>query len=66
MTVGDYKTQKTREIVNDAISQLCNMGFAPDHAASFLVLQSMIRIEDRQMRKDAAAMAAREAEDTVD
>ncbi|MBY3220744.1 hypothetical protein [Rhizobium laguerreae] len=60
------KQIQAREIFEGAISQLCNMGFAPDNAASFLVLQSMIRIEDRQKRKDAAAMAAREAEDAVD
>ncbi|MGO8202822.1 hypothetical protein ACC735_26455 [Rhizobium ruizarguesonis] len=66
MKVGDYKTQKTREIVADAISQLCAVGFTPDKAASLLVVQGMIKIEDRQKRKEMAAFAAQEAEDTID
>jgi hypothetical protein len=64
--VGQYKTDKTREIVEDAISQLMALGLTPDGAASLLVVQGMIRIEDRQKRKDMAAFAAREAEDTID
>lgn len=66
MNVGQYKTAKTREIVEDAISQLCAVGFTPDGAAALLVVQGMIRIEDRQKRKEMAAFAAREAEDTID
>lgn len=65
-TVGDYKNAKTREIVEDAISQLCAVGLDPDGAASLLVVQGMIRIEDPQKRKDMAAFAAREAEDDAD
>ncbi|MDW9645454.1 hypothetical protein GOB48_27190 [Sinorhizobium meliloti] len=66
MTVGQYKAAKTREIVEDAISQLCAVGFTPDGAASLFVVQGMIRIEDRQKRKEMAAFAAQEAEDTID
>lgn len=66
MSVGQYKTDKTREIVEDAISQLCAVGFTPDGAAALLVVQGIIRIEDRQKRKDMAAFAAQEAEDTSD
>lgn len=66
MTVGRYKTDKTREIVEDAISQLCAVGLSPDGAANLLVIQGMIRIEDRQKRKDAAAFAAETAADTID
>ena len=66
MKVGDYKQAKTREIVEDAISQLCAVGFTPDGAASLLVIQGMIRIEDMQKRKEAAAFAAEAAEDTID
>lgn len=66
MTVGQYKTENTREIVEDAISQLCAVGFTPDGAAALLVVQGMIRIEDRQKRKDTAAFVAQEAEDPID
>jgi hypothetical protein len=66
MKVGDYKQAKTREIVEDAISQLCAVGFTPDDAAKLLVIQGMIRIEDEQQRKEAAAFAAQTAEDTID
>lgn len=66
MSVGEYKTAKTREIVEDAISQLCAVGFTPDGAAALLVVQGMIRIEDRQKRKEMAAFAAQEAENTID
>lgn len=65
MSVAEYKQTKTREIIEDAISQLCAVGLTPDGAAS-LVIQGMIRIEDRQKRKDMAAFTAREAEDTID
>lgn len=66
MKVGDYKTAKTREIIEDTISQLCAVGFKPDGAAALLVVQGMIRIEDRQKRKEMAAFAAVEAEDPID
>lgn len=64
--VGKYKTSKTREIVEDAISQLCAVGFDSDGAASLLVVQGMIRIEDPQKRKEMAAFVTREAEDDTD
>lgn len=66
MKVGEYKQAKTREIVEDAISQLCAVGLTSDGAASLLVTQGMIRIEDRQKRKDLAAFAAEAAEDPID
>ncbi|AXA43808.1 hypothetical protein ELI13_30430 (plasmid) [Rhizobium ruizarguesonis] len=66
MSVGQYKSAKTREIIEDAISQLCAVGFTLDGAAGLLVIEGMIRIEDRQKRKDMAAFAASEAEDTID
>ncbi|PND20953.1 hypothetical protein CN934_14830 [Ensifer sp. MMN_5] len=66
MSVGQYKQAKTREIIEDAISQLCAVGFTPDGAAALLVFQGIIRIEDREKRKEAAALAAQEAEDTID
>lgn len=66
MNVGEYKNDKTREIVEDAISQLVAVGHTNDGAASLLVVQGMIRIEDRQKRKDMAEFAAREAEDPID
>ncbi|MBY5630409.1 hypothetical protein HFO42_20180 [Rhizobium leguminosarum] len=65
MKIGDYKQHKTREIVEDAISQLCAVGFTPDGAAALLVTQGIIRIKDRQKRKDLAAFVAQEAEDTI-
>jgi hypothetical protein len=66
MSVGQYKSAKTREIIEDAISQLCAVGFTLDGAAGLLVIEGMIRIEDRLKRKDMAAFAASEAEDTID
>ncbi|UIK14165.1 hypothetical protein LZK80_33385 (plasmid) [Rhizobium leguminosarum] len=51
MSVGQYKSAKTREIIEDAISQLCAVGFTPDGAAGLLVIEGMIRIEDRLKRK---------------
>lgn len=66
MNVGEYKQAKTREIVEEAISQLCAVGLTADGAAALLVVQGMIRIENRQKRKDMAAFAAREAEDPID
>ncbi|NLS03284.1 hypothetical protein HGP14_07855 [Rhizobium sp. P32RR-XVIII] len=66
MNIGQYKQAKTREIIEDAISQLCAVGFTPDNAAGLLVFQGMIRIESPAKRKEMAALAAREAEDTED
>ncbi|RDL52094.1 hypothetical protein BLJAPNOD_03245 [Ensifer sp. M14] len=66
MNVGQYKTDKTREIIEDAISQLMAVGASNDTAAALLVVQGMIRIEDRQKRKEVAAFAAQAAEDTID
>jgi hypothetical protein len=66
MKVGDYKQNKVRDIIEDTISQLCAVGLTPDGAASLMVVQGMIRIEDRQKRKDMAAFAAQEAEDPID
>lgn len=66
MKVGDYKTQKARDIIEDAISQLCAVGLTPDGAASLLVVQGMIRIENPRRRKEMAAFAAETAEDTTD
>ncbi|MBU4529722.1 MAG: hypothetical protein KUA43_08590 [Hoeflea sp.] len=66
MKVGDYKNQKAREIIEDAISQLMAVGLPSDGAASLMVIQGMIRIEDPAKRKDMAEFAAREAEDTID
>jgi hypothetical protein len=66
MKVGDYKQAKVRDIIEDAISQLVAVGLTADGAASLLVVQGMIRIEDRQKRKEMAAFAANEAEDTID
>ena len=75
MNVGEYKTAKTREIVEDAISQLVAVGLTPDGAASLLVVrdtqnnfeyQGMIRIEDKQKRKELAAFTADHAQDFED
>lgn len=66
MKVGDYKNAKVREIIEDAISQLCAVGSTQDGAASLLVTQGIIRIEDRTKRKEAAAFAAEMAADPVD
>lgn len=66
MKVGDYKTQKVRDIIEDTISQLVAVGLTTDGAASLMVVQGMIRIEDRQKRKEMAAFAAQEAEDPID
>lgn len=66
MNVGDYKNAKVRDIIEDTISQLVAVGLTPDGAASLLVIQGMIRIEDKQKQKEAAAFAAETAEDTID
>jgi len=66
MNVGEYKQAKTREIVEEAISQLCAVGLSADGAAGLLVRQGMIRIEDLRKRKEAAAFAAEHAEDAID
>ena len=66
MKVGDYKNQKVGQIVEDAVSQLMAVGLSSDGAASALVIQGMIRIEDPAKRKDMAEFTAREAEDTID
>lgn len=66
MNVGEYKNNKTREIIEDAISQLVAVGFTNDGAAYALVVQGVIRIDDKQKRKDAAAFVVREAADTID
>jgi hypothetical protein len=63
MKVGDYKQTKTREIIEDAISQLCAVGFTPDGAAACLVVQGMIRIEDLKKRKRMAEFTAAHAQD---
>ncbi|WP_037075695.1 hypothetical protein [Rhizobium mesoamericanum] len=57
MNVGDYKQAKAREIIEDAISQLCAVGFTSDGAASLLVIQGIIRIEDREKRRSTAQSA---------
>ena len=66
MKVGDYKNQKAREIIEDAISQLVAVGLTPDGAAGLLVRQGMIHIEDMQKRKEAAAFAVEHARDFED
>lgn len=65
MSVGEYKNKKVGEIIEDAISQLCAVGLSSDGAAAMLVVQGMIRIEDRQKRKDMAAFTAEHAEDPI-
>ncbi len=66
MKVGDYKQAKVREIIEDAISQLCAVGLTTDAAAHALVVQGAIRIENREKRKQAAAFVAEIAEDPID
>lgn len=66
MKLGQYKTTKTREIIEDTISQLCAVGFSPDGAASLLVIQGMTRVQDNTRRKELAEFAAQAAEDTID
>ena len=64
--VGEYKQQKTSQILEDAISQLMAVGISSDGAASALVIKGMNSIEDPEQRKQMAEYAAREAEDTID
>ncbi|WP_259666176.1 hypothetical protein [Rhizobium lentis] len=60
MTQAD--NDKIREIIEAAINQLCAAGYTQDGAAACLVAQGIIRIEDRQKRKDIAAFAIQHAE----
>ena len=64
--VGDYKQAKAVEIIEDAISQLCALGMTSDGAASLLVLQGAIRVEDMAKRKSNAAFVASVAEPGTD
>lgn len=56
------ENDKIRAIIEDAIMQLCTVGYTKDGAAGCLVAQGIIRIEDRQKRKDLAAFVAQHAE----
>lgn len=64
--IGDYKQAKVREIIEDAISQLCAVGLTADGATHALVIHGAIRIEDWQKRKAASQFVAEIAEDPID
>lgn len=66
MKGDDYRQARAREIVEDAIAQLMDLGIEADGAAKLLVVQGAIRIKDREKRKQAASFVAEVAEDPID
>ena len=66
MKIIDYKQNKAREIVEDAISQLMALGMEPDGAAGLLVVQGIIRVESMKRRKSLSGTVASFAEDAED
>ncbi|MBC2884315.1 hypothetical protein H7Q97_02730 [Ochrobactrum sp. CM-21-5] len=66
MKITDYKQNKAREIIEDAMSQLMTLGMNNDNAAGLLVIQGIIRVESMEKRKSFSETVASFAEDAED
>ena len=63
----DDKNAKFRAIVDNAISELIELGLeSRDEAAAGMAIQSIIRIEDNEKRREVAKFAAESVWDIDD